>query len=71
MKKIEKGIKFVSEHLDMFRCTVDGEPYDHVEGNTLVCAHNHRLDINKKGSLYFLNHAVNTEYDDAMLAARN
>ena len=47
MKKIEKGIKFVSEHLDMFRCTVDGEPYDHVEGNTLVCAHNHRLDINK------------------------
>lgn len=70
MKKIEKGIKFVSEHLDMFRCTVDGEPYDHVEGNTLVCAHNHRLDINKKGSLYFLNHAVNTEYDDAMLAAR-
>lgn len=70
MKKIEKGIKFVSEHLDMFRCTVDGEPYDNVEGNTLVCAHNHRLDINKKGSLYFLNHAVNTEYDDAMLAAR-
>ncbi|TGE83279.1 methyltransferase domain-containing protein [Weissella confusa] len=70
MKKIEKGIKFVSEHLDMFRCTVDGGPYDHVEGNTLVCAHNHRLDINKKGSLYFLNHAVNTEYDDAMLAAR-
>ena len=70
MKKIEKGIKFVSEHLDMFRCNVDGEPYDHVEGNTLVCAHNHRLDINKKGSLYFLNHAVNTEYDDAMLAAR-
>lgn len=70
MKKIEKGIKFVSEHLDMFRCTVDGEPYDHVEGNTLVCAHNHRLDINKKGSPYFLNHAVNTEYDDAMLAAR-
>ncbi|MDA5458000.1 methyltransferase domain-containing protein [Weissella confusa] len=70
MKKIEKGIKFVSEHLDMFRCAVDGEPYDHVEGNTLVCAHNHRLDINKKGSLYFLNHAVNTEYDDAMLAAR-
>ena len=26
MKKIEKGIKFVSEHLDMFRCTVDSEP---------------------------------------------
>ena len=70
MKKIDKGIQFVSEHLAMFRCTVDGEPYQTVDGNSLICANNHRLDINKKGTLYFLNHAVNTEYDDAMLAAR-
>jgi 23S rRNA (guanine745-N1)-methyltransferase len=70
MKKIEKGTAFLQQHLDLFRCTVDGEPYTEVEGHSLVCAHGHRLDLNKKGSLVFLNHAVNTEYDDAMLAAR-
>jgi 23S rRNA (guanine745-N1)-methyltransferase len=54
----------------MFRCLVDNEPYDHIVGHTLVCPHGHRLDLNKKGSLYFLNKAVNTEYDDNMLASR-
>jgi 23S rRNA (guanine745-N1)-methyltransferase len=70
MKKIEKGRVFLVEHLDLFRCTIDGLPYTAVDGNGLVCANNHHLDLNKKGSLYFLNHAVNTEYDDSMLAAR-
>ncbi|WP_373770184.1 methyltransferase domain-containing protein [Weissella soli] len=70
MKKIEKGTQFVTRNLALFRCNVDHLPYDYVEGTSLVCAAGHRLDINKKGSLVFLNHAVNTEYDDAMLVSR-
>lgn len=70
MKKIDKGVQFVTQNLNMFRCLVDNEPYDHMVEHTLVCPQGHRLDLNKKGSLYFLNKAVNTEYDDSMLASR-
>lgn len=70
MKKIEKGLAFVKQELAMFRCTVCMEPYVAVEGTSLVCANHHQIDMNKKGTLTFLNHSVNTEYDDAMLAAR-
>ena len=70
MKKIDKGLAFAHKNLNLFRCTVCMQPYDHIDGHSLVCENNHRIDMNKKGTLTFLNHAVNTEYDDAMLAAR-
>lgn len=70
MKKIEKGQQFLQQNLQLFRCPVCGADYESVEGYSLVCPNAHRIDLNKKGTLYFLNHAVNTEYDDAMLAAR-
>ncbi|MCM0582563.1 methyltransferase domain-containing protein [Weissella diestrammenae] len=70
MKKIEKGRQFVTEHLTLFRCLVCDQPYDHLNENSLVCVNGHQIDLNKRGSLVFLNHAVNTEYDDKMLAAR-
>ena len=70
MKKIDKGIAFIKQNVSMFRCLVDNEPYDHVDGHSLVCPQGHQLDLNKKGAINFLNKTVNTEYDDSMLAAR-
>ncbi|MGV0168842.1 methyltransferase domain-containing protein [Furfurilactobacillus sp. WILCCON 0119] len=70
MKKIDEGTQFITEHLALFRCPTCGDAYDHVAGHTVVCSRGHSLDLNRKGSLYFLNHAVATEYDALMLAAR-
>ncbi|QIL50187.1 methyltransferase domain-containing protein [Weissella coleopterorum] len=70
MKKIERGQEFITKNRQLFRCNVCHEPYEWVRGNSLICPNQHQLDLNKKGSLVFLNHAVNTEYDDQMLAAR-
>ncbi|EJF33512.1 rRNA large subunit methyltransferase A [Weissella koreensis KCTC 3621] len=70
MKKIERGQKFITKNLELFRCNVCHEPYSEVQDTSLICPNQHRLDLNKKGGLVFLNHAVNTEYDDKMLAAR-
>lgn len=57
-------------HLDMFRCPTCGQPYETISDHSLVCPEHHVLDVNKKGSLYFLKHAVATEYNTNMLAAR-
>ncbi|MDR3242125.1 MAG: methyltransferase domain-containing protein [Lactobacillaceae bacterium] len=70
MKKIEKGQHFLQDNLHMFRCNVCNSAYARIDGTSLVCENGHRIDLNKKGSLVFLNHSVNTEYDDHMLAAR-
>ncbi|MDR3191350.1 MAG: methyltransferase domain-containing protein [Lactobacillaceae bacterium] len=70
MKKIDKGTAFARAHVSMFRCLVDDLPYTQIDGHSLICVNGHRLDMNKKGSLVFLTHTVNTEYDDNMLAAR-
>lgn len=70
MKKIERGTQFVTEQLHLFQCPTCHEAFVTVEGHSLVCANNHSIDVNKKGSLNFLNHAVNTEYDDDMLTDR-
>lgn len=70
MKKIDQGIQFIEQNLALFRCPSCGGAYDHVDGYSLTCVNGHSLDVSKKGTLYFLNHAVNTEYDDGMLAAR-
>lgn len=70
MKKIERGQQFITKNIKLFRCNVCHEPYTDVQGTSLICPNQHQLDLNKKGSLVFLNHAVNTEYDDKMLTAR-
>ncbi|KRN75275.1 hypothetical protein IV73_GL000437 [Weissella kandleri] len=70
MKKIDKGRQFLQNNLALFKCGVCDQPYAKIEDTSLVCPLGHQLDLNKKGSMVFLKHAVNTEYDDAMLAAR-
>ncbi|WP_412990076.1 methyltransferase domain-containing protein [Pediococcus siamensis] len=70
MKKREKGVQFVQQHLNLFRCPVCKLGYDHVDQGSIGCPNHHMIDISKKGTLYFLNHAVKSEYDAQMLASR-
>ncbi|MDQ7937644.1 methyltransferase domain-containing protein [Lactiplantibacillus sp. WILCCON 0030] len=70
MKKIDQGVAFVQKNLGLFRCLVCDQPYMAVEGHSLKCSNGHQLDFSKKGTLYFLTHQVQSEYDAAMLAAR-
>ncbi|HIW71914.1 MAG TPA: methyltransferase domain-containing protein [Candidatus Levilactobacillus faecigallinarum] len=70
MKKIDRAAAFLTQHAQLFRCPVCHESYDHVAGHSLVCPQGHNVDLSKKGMLYFMQRAVKSEYDDAMLAAR-
>jgi 23S rRNA (guanine745-N1)-methyltransferase len=70
MKKIEAAQQFLQHHLALFRCPVCQQPYEAVEGFSLVCPIGHRLDLNRKGTLYFLQHQIKSEYDADMLSSR-
>lgn len=70
MKKIERGMQFVQANLGRFRCLVCDQPYLEIRDHSLWCPNGHQVDFSKKGSLYFLTHQVQSEYDAAMLAAR-
>lgn len=70
VKKIDQGVAFVQANLGLFRCLVCDQPYDAINGHSLSCPNGHQLDFSKKGSLYFLTHQVQSEYDAPMLAAR-
>jgi len=70
VKKIDQGIAFVQANLGLFRCLVCDQPYDVIAGHSLSCPNGHQLDFSKKGTLYFLTHQVQSEYDADMLAAR-
>ena len=70
MKKIDRAAAFLQQHAGLFRCPVCHLAYDHVAEHSLVCPQGHNVDLSKKGMLYFMQRAVASEYDDAMLAAR-
>ncbi|MFD1548459.1 methyltransferase domain-containing protein [Levilactobacillus fuyuanensis] len=70
MKKIDEAAAFLTAHVNLFRCPVCLAPYDHVDGHSLVCPNGHNVDLSKKGTLYFMQRAVESEYDNDMLAAR-
>ncbi|TGD18161.1 methyltransferase domain-containing protein [Levilactobacillus suantsaiihabitans] len=70
MKKIDQAAQFLAAHTQLFRCPVCLTPYASVEGHSLVCPNGHNVDLSKKGTLYFMQRAVASEYDNAMLAAR-
>lgn len=69
MRKIEAKAQAIAAAGTLFACPVCGENLVSV-GTSLVCANGHRYDLNKKGTVNFLNAPVNTEYGEEMLAAR-
>ncbi|MFD1318619.1 methyltransferase domain-containing protein [Loigolactobacillus zhaoyuanensis] len=70
MKKIERGQQFLRQNLALFQCPVCHVGYQTVSENSLICPNGHQLDLSKKGTLYFLQRQVQSEYDQAMLASR-
>ncbi|WP_409021459.1 methyltransferase domain-containing protein [Dellaglioa sp. P0083] len=70
MKKIEKSAAFLKNKIDLFRCPVCLKPYIKVEGQTMFCPENHQIDLSKKGTLFFLNHGVKSDYELDMWLAR-
>lgn len=70
MKKIERSAVFLQENLDLFQCPVCKESFQTVSGQVVVCPHNHRFDLGKKGTLHLLLKGGQNEYDKAMLSSR-
>lgn len=70
MKKIDQAAAFLAAQPGLFRCPVCLTPYAAVVGHSLRCPNGHGVDLSKKGTLYFMQRAVASEYDNAMLAAR-
>jgi 23S rRNA (guanine745-N1)-methyltransferase len=69
LKKIDQGRQFLQKNKDMFRCPICHTNVVLTE-NGLVCQNNHHFDLSKKGTLYFLNHGIKTEYDQNMFGPR-
>ncbi|KRN58677.1 methyltransferase domain-containing protein [Limosilactobacillus secaliphilus] len=70
MKKIEIAEDWVQRHLDIFACPICGQPIEKIDQQQLVCVNQHRINFNKHGYLYLLNHGESSEYDREMLSAR-
>lgn len=69
LKKIERSRQFLAENHLLFRCPKCHEKMS-AEDKSLVCQKGHRFDLAKKGSLYFLDHQIKTEYDQEMFIPR-
>lgn len=69
LKKIERGTMFVQTQSDLFRCPTCHQMM-HAQEKALVCLEGHRFDVSKKGTLYFLNHQIKTDYDREMFEHR-
>ncbi|WP_311407987.1 methyltransferase domain-containing protein [Liquorilactobacillus uvarum] len=67
MKKIERGMAFVDEKMDIFKCPVCGGSFEKIVGRSANCLKGHQFDFSKKGTLYFLKHGVKSDYDDAKM----
>lgn len=69
LKKIDRGALFLAEQHKLFRC-----PKCHremtLQDKSLTCVNGHRFDLAKKGTLYFLDHQIKTEYDNEMFEPR-
>ena len=70
LKKIERAQQLLKKEAAVFRCPTCHEPM-HVEGVGLICQQRHQFDLSKKGTLYFLNHGVQTEYKNVYFSRKN
>lgn len=68
--KLDAALTFLNEHLSLWRCPICHAPFQMVTDHSLVCPNNHWFDVNKKGTLNFLNHQVKTEYQREMFLHR-
>lgn len=69
IKKIDSAKSFLEKHLKVLACPFCHEQFQ-IKGYGLVCSQKHQFDLSKKGTLYFLAHSIQTEYDKKMLFHR-
>ncbi|MFV0557706.1 MAG: putative RNA methyltransferase [Enterococcus sp.] len=69
LKKIDQGKQFVSQNSTLFRCPLCQQGMQAKQAG-LVCERGHRFDVSKKGTLFFLNRQVSTDYNQKMFVAR-
>lgn len=69
LKKIDRSAFFLAQQQQLFRCPKCHEKMTQHE-KSLICTNGHRYDLAKKGTLYFLDHQIKTEYDNEMFAPR-
>lgn len=68
-KKSVVAQKFLAKNEALFACPLCRQKVG-ATATGLVCANGHRFDLSKKGTFYFLEHAVKSEYTNDMLAQR-
>lgn len=69
LKKIDRGAAFIQEEAQLFRCPKCHQPLTGKE-KSLVCPNGHRFDLSKKGTPYFLDHQIQTDYNQVMFQHR-
>ncbi|MBS7578055.1 MULTISPECIES: putative RNA methyltransferase [unclassified Enterococcus] len=69
LKKIDLGQEFLMANAELFQCPICQSAV-FVSDHTLVCKQNHRFDLSKKGTLYFLNHTMQSHYSKKLFLAR-
>ncbi|WP_206912337.1 23S rRNA (guanine745-N1)-methyltransferase [Enterococcus sp. DIV0840] len=69
LKKIDFARNFLETHQEQFLCPVCKKAIQ-LKGFSLICAQNHQFDLSKKGTIYFLSHSIQTEYNKKMLVHR-
>lgn len=69
LKKIELGKQFLTTNAELFQCPICRTAF-FVSGHTLVCKQNHRFDLSKKGTLYFLGQTMQSHYTKKLFLAR-
>ncbi|MGX7131973.1 putative RNA methyltransferase [Enterococcus songbeiensis] len=69
LKKIDRGKQFIQNHSALFRCPLCQTA---VQPNQtgMMCENQHRFDVSKKGTLFFLTHQIKSDYDAPMFQAR-
>lgn len=70
MTKKEIMQQYLASQLPQLRCPICHEPFQALQEQALICAHQHSFDISKRGSVFFLNAPVKTEYSTEMLVQR-
>ncbi|ALS01233.1 50S rRNA methyltransferase [Enterococcus silesiacus] len=69
LKKIDFARNFLEKHQEQFRCPVCNKAFQ-LKDHSLICEENHQFDLSKKGTIYFLTHSIQTEYNKKMLVHR-
>lgn len=69
LKKIDQAKIFLEKHSSLFICPLCHEECRETTRG-FACKNGHQYDLSKKGTLYFLDHQIQTEYDKKMFQAR-